>query len=160
MTAREAAVIPAQAGIHASRIIAVLGAPGTGTRRLAQEVGAFLAAQNIQDILVTEVLAADAVATLVTGLDLFPPDAACITEDARIRAHLHASGVPFQVVYGTGAQRLRGALLALAAAGVLPAGIVPRHEEGGASRAWIGACEKCSDPDCEHRLFTRLRQER
>ena len=140
--------------------VAVLGAPGTGRSRLVAELSAFVADHGLRDLAVAEGLAPDPAATLVTGLDLVPAHAVLAAEDTRIRAELQAAGLPFQVVYGTGPQRLRSALLALVAAGVLPAALVPRNEKGGASRAWIASCEKCSDPDCEHRLFTRLRQER
>jgi hypothetical protein len=106
-------------------------------------------------------------ATLVTGLDLpwvadgLHRDASQPREDvdALVRKLLHDAGVPFQVVYGQGPERLRGALQALASAGVLPAGIVDR-EDGGGNKAWTWVCDKCSDPVCEHRLFTRLRETR
>ncbi|MDE2607081.1 MAG: ATP-binding protein [Burkholderiales bacterium] len=104
-------------------------------------------------------------ATLVTGLDLpwvadgLHRDAGQPREpvDALVRAQLQRAGVAFQVVYGQGPQRLRSALQALEGAGVLPAGSVPREESGGSRGTWTWACDKCSDPDCEHRLFSRLK---
>jgi nicotinamide riboside kinase len=102
-------------------------------------------------------------ATLVTGLDLpwvddglhrnagQPREAV----DTLVRAHLQRAGVAYQVVYGAGRQRLDGALAALRSAGVLapdPEG--PASPQAG--EAWVWNCEKCSDPACEHRLFTRL----
>lgn len=103
-------------------------------------------------------------ATLVTGLDLpwvpdgLHRDAAHPREevDALLRSLLQRAGVPFQVIYGSGAQRLHAALAALATAGVLPAQLAVRPPQDAPGR-WLGLCEKCSDPDCEHRLFTRLR---
>jgi nicotinamide riboside kinase len=105
-------------------------------------------------------------ATLVTGLDLpwaadgLQRDATAPREpvDALVRTLLQRAGVGFQVVYGSGPLRLQGALLALQSAGVLPAGIAPLAEDGAAARAWTWVCEKCSDPACEHRLFTKLRE--
>lgn len=141
--------------------VAVLGAPGTGKTRLARELAEHLRT-TVPGLVVVDGDASPARpadATLVLGLDLHP-SAAGEAADAQLRGRLQAAGVGYQVVYGTGPQRLRSALVALDAAGVLPAGLVTRHEEGGAARAWIAACEKCSDPACEHRLFTRLRQER
>ena len=93
-------------------------------------------------------------ATLVTGLDLpwvpdgLQRDAAHAREDvdALVRGLLRKAGVPFQVVYGQGAERLQGALTALGAGKPL--------SERESNRAW--SCEKCSDPECEHRLFRRL----
>lgn len=153
-------VLPAQAGIHPPRYVAVLGAPGTGRTQLAAGLAGFLAAHGLRDMVVSEDASNQAGVVLLAGLDLIPANETATAEDARIRAQLQAAGVPYQVVYGTGPDRLRSALGALVAAGVLPAALVPRNEKGGASRAWIASCEKCSDPDCEHRLFTRLRQER
>lgn len=138
--------------------IAVLGAPGSGKTQLARELAVHLR-QSGCELCVLDGEGRPGDATLVMGLDL-PSARGGEAADARLRARLQAAGIAFQVVYGTGAQRLRRALLALDAAGVLPAGIVQRDEEGGASRGWIAACDKCSDPACEHRLFTRLRQER
>ncbi|GAB3762873.1 hypothetical protein GCM10028796_15360 [Ramlibacter monticola] len=106
-------------------------------------------------------------ATLLTGLDVawspdgLQRDAAQPREpvDALVRAHLQRSGVAFQVVYGQGPQRLRSALQALAAAGVLPEAVRPADgEETGSSKPWVWVCEKCSDPACEHRLFRGLRE--
>jgi hypothetical protein len=140
--------------------IAVLGAPGTGKTQLAAQLQARLASDSGFAVIEESVAGPTPDATLLLGLDL-PSAAGGEATDAQLRAHLQAAGVPFQVVYGTGPQRLRSALLALDAAGVLPAGLVQREEqEGGAARAWTWVCDKCSDPDCEHRLFTRLRQER
>jgi len=139
--------------------VALLGAPGSGKSRLARE----LAAQLPADLIIVDggaAPAADCDATLVMGLDL-PSAAGKEREDALVRERLAGAGVAYQVVYGQHAQRLRCALLALAAAGVLPPGLVHREqEEGGAARASSWICDKCSDPACEHRLFTRLRQER
>jgi nicotinamide riboside kinase len=108
-------------------------------------------------------------ATLVTGLDLpWVPDglhrsAARDREpvDALVRALLQRAGVRYQVVYGAGARRTAAALVALKAAGVLPTGLLPDDAQPVApTRRWTWACEKCSDPDCEHRLFTQLRASR
>lgn len=91
--------------------------------------------------------------TLLTGLDLpWVPDGMQRDGphvqgpvDALVRDILGKAGVPYRVVYGQGEERLRNALTAIEGD---PRGeIRPR-------RAWT--CEKCSDPDCEHRLFTGL----
>jgi nicotinamide riboside kinase len=103
--------------------------------------------------------------TLLTGLDLpwvadgLQRDAAQPREevDALLRSLLQRARLPFQVIYGQGLQRLASALHALVAAGLLPAGSVERTADGGAERAWVWLCEKCSDPACEHRLFKLAR---
>jgi nicotinamide riboside kinase len=106
-------------------------------------------------------------ATLVTGLDIawvpdgLQRDAAHAREDvdALVRSQLEQACVPYQVVYGQGPQRLRSALQALAAAGALPAGPQEPPNQGAARGNWVWSCDKCSDPACEHRLFTQLREE-
>jgi nicotinamide riboside kinase len=93
-------------------------------------------------------------ATLVTGLDLpwvadgLQRDAAHPREefDSLVRGALRKAGIAFQVVYGHGAARLQSALTALGAGAPLSA----RESNG----SW--SCEKCSDPECEHRLFRKL----
>jgi nicotinamide riboside kinase len=93
--------------------------------------------------------------TLVTGLDLpwvadgLQRDGPHVREpvDALLRAALARAGVNYKVVYGTGPQRLDNALQAMPGSGNTRTGV-----QG--NGAW--SCDKCSDPDCEHRLFTGL----
>lgn len=94
-------------------------------------------------------------ATLVTGLDL-PWIADGLQRqgpgtrepaDALVRGALERGRVPYRVVYGRGAERLANALLAL--------GQGPPQGDAG-QRPWTWSCDKCSDPACEHRLFTGL----
>lgn len=158
MSAEARALVPAQAGIRRRRI-GVLGAPGSGRTWLAGELAAPAARADLTVVeLASAAEASEGDALLLMGLDL-PSAAGREADDARIRAQLQAAGRVFQVVYGQGPQRLHGALQALEAAGVLPAGSAPRAPEP-ARRPWLAACEKCSDPECEHRLFTRLREAR
>lgn len=91
---------------------------------------------------------------LLTGLDLpwvadgLYRDGPHVREpvDALVREALRKAGVAYRVVYGTGRQRLQGALAAIDAA------LAPPSPAG--DLKW--QCEKCSDPECEHRLFSRL----
>jgi nicotinamide riboside kinase len=92
--------------------------------------------------------------TLVTGLDLpwvadgLQRDGPHVREpvDSLVRDALAKADVPFRVVYGQGPDRLRNALAAIDSA------LAPAE----APRNWTWSCEKCSDPECEHRLFARL----
>lgn len=94
-------------------------------------------------------------ATLVMGLDLpWAPDGlqrqgpeSREPVDALVRGALERAGIAYRVVYGRGDERLASALLALGQ-GAPPA--------DAAQRAWNWSCDKCSDPACEHRLFTGL----
>jgi nicotinamide riboside kinase len=93
--------------------------------------------------------------TLVTGLDLPWVDdglhrAAGSRErvDELVRTLLAQAGIGWRVVYGTGEERLRNALAGLPDP-LRPPDTSPR-------RAWTWQCDKCSDPECEHRLFSAL----
>ena len=103
--------------------------------------------------------------TLLMGLDLpWVPDglfrespAVREATDAAIRHRLQAAALPYQTVYGHGEARSRQALRAIGAAlGQTLTPSDPAWPQG--RRAWN--CEKCSDPDCEHRLFTQLLSQR
>lgn len=96
--------------------------------------------------------------TLVTGLDLpwvadgLQRDGPQVREpvDALVRQALAQAAVPYRVVYGRDEDRIRNALApVLALLGERPAQAAPR---------WVWACDSCSDPDCEHRLFAALRR--
>ena len=101
--------------------------------------------------------------------------------DALVRSALNQAQMAFQVIYGQGEERLNQALRALGALGAgsrpgrsgpegaenatdsiansaLLAGAQPRNDtKTSPERApWVWSCEKCSDPTCEHRLFTGL----
>lgn len=101
--------------------------------------------------------------TLLTGLDLpwvpdgLQRDGPQVPEpvDRLLRERLSEAGIAYRVVYGSGEERLHNALLAIesAAAISLPGdaqALSARRE--GQTRPW--RCGKCSDPECEHRLFT------
>ncbi|WP_440108148.1 hypothetical protein [Acidovorax sp. BL-A-41-H1] len=106
--------------------------------------------------------------TLLTGLDIHcPPFARAEQEaaDAALRAALARAGTDFRVVYGTGEQRIAHALRAIksiageacisSATGLFDAKMCPAPPFAQPRRAaW--SCEKCSDPECEHKLFTSL----
>jgi nicotinamide riboside kinase len=102
--------------------------------------------------------------TLLTALDLpwvadgLQRDGPHVREpvDALVRAALARGGVTYTVVHGSGPERLANAWNAINS-------IADRAEQMGAagrkdteSQAWNWPCEKCSDPGCEHRLFTDL----
>lgn len=103
-------------------------------------------------------------ATLVTGLDLpwvadgLQRDGPHVRApvDALVREGLQRAQVPYQVVYGSGSGRLASALAALARLGLHDGDPAPTGQSG---RPWVWSCEKCSDPECEHRLFSRLRKD-
>lgn len=102
---------------------------------------------------------------LLMGLDLpWVPDglfrdgpAVRAATDTVLRRELQAVGIPFQTLYGPLALRVQQALRAIGTALQRPLTTQDiRWEQG--RRPWN--CEKCSDPDCEHKLFTQLLQQR
>jgi nicotinamide riboside kinase len=112
--------------------------------------------------------------TLITGLDM-PWQADGIQRDgehvrapvdALLRQHLQTAGIAYEVIYGNGEQRTFHALQAIARQGQslnTTNSIAPRADntpanDSNALKRWQWRCEKCSDPDCEHQLFTRLTQ--
>jgi nicotinamide riboside kinase len=95
--------------------------------------------------------------TLVTGLDLpwvddgLHRDAASRERvDQLVRSLLERAGIAYRVVYGTGGERLRNALACL------PDPVRPPDTSPPRPWTWTWQCDKCSDPECEHRLFTSL----
>ncbi|MBN8748498.1 AAA domain protein [Xylophilus ampelinus] len=102
--------------------------------------------------------------TLLTALDLpwvadgLQRDGPHVREpvDGLVRAALARGGVPYTVVHGSGPERLANAWNAInsIADRAEPTGVAGR--KGSESQGWIWPCEKCSDPGCEHRLFTDL----
>ena len=93
--------------------------------------------------------------TLIAGLDLpwqadgIQRDGADMRRriDARLRDVLQREGLAFSIVYGTGPARLASALA------VLEPGVSTVPQARG---SWRWLCDKCSDADCEHRLFSDL----
>ena len=73
--------------------------------------------------------------------------------DELLRVQLQAAELPFHTVYGLGSARLQATLHIVEQA--LDTPLIPKDpsiEQDAAT--W--SCERCSDPDCERRLFTRL----
>ena len=112
--------------------------------------------------------------TLLTGLDWPCPPAEQENReqcDAELRRQLQASSTPYRVVYGSTARRLTTALaaaqalqaptqstaLSLTRALIGSADGRDEDDDQGPLKMRSWGCEKCSDPVCEHRLFTSLR---
>ncbi|HMS26413.1 MAG TPA: ATP-binding protein [Burkholderiaceae bacterium] len=99
--------------------------------------------------------------TLLMGLDMpwvadgLQRDGAHVREpvDALIRHALTTANIPYHVVYGSGDARLLSALRCL---GVQASAANDNLLEAGPAQLVNWQCERCSDPNCEHRLFTRL----
>jgi hypothetical protein len=69
--------------------------------------------------------------------------------DALVREGLRKAGVPFRVVYGSGGERVANALQPVLE-------LLGQRRPAVTGPRWQWTCDKCGDPDCEHRLFTGL----
>lgn len=105
--------------------------------------------------------------TLLTALDLpwvadgLQRDGPHVREpvDALVRAALRRGGISYAVVHGRGDERLSNAWTALNLAAMAEAAAsLPPVDD--AKDGWRWSCEKCSDPTCEHRLFSDLLAQR
>jgi nicotinamide riboside kinase len=73
--------------------------------------------------------------------------------DTVLRRLLQSASVPFQGIHGHGPERTRQALRAIGR--LMGLDLVPNDPGwAGGRRPWT--CEACSDPDCEHTLFSSL----
>ena len=136
--------------------VAILGAPQTGKTQLRLALSEALLAQNLWlDVTdtapVEELKPQDMV--LLCGLDLGPVSEIQSQMDQTLRASLSQTGFSFQVVYGSGPQRLENALFCIGRHASHSAKQMTRPEP---PVRWSGPCETCGDGDCEHRLFTQL----
>lgn len=103
-------------------------------------------------------------ATLVTGLDLpwvadgLQRDGPQVREpvDALLRSALARAGVTWQVIYGRGSRRLDNALNAINSIADNDLLTMGKGRKDSNPAPWHWSCDSCSDPGCEHRLFTGL----
>ncbi len=108
--------------------------------------------------------------TLVTGLDLpwvadgLQRDGPHVRGpvDSLVRQALERAEITYRVVYGQGPQRLHNALLALGLAGEDgQAGQLREQAQFAINQGrTVWQCNECSDPGCEHKLFTGLLAQR
>jgi HTH-type transcriptional repressor of NAD biosynthesis genes len=82
--------------------------------------------------------------------------------DTLLRQALDQAGCRYHVVYGQGSQRLNNALLALGLPSLDPTAHELREQSQFAIHRGrtVWQCNACSDPDCEHQLFTGLLAQR
>jgi nicotinamide riboside kinase len=97
--------------------------------------------------------------TLVTGLDVaWQPDGiqrdgdhARAPVDMLLRNALNQAQIAYSTVYGLGQQRLENAINSIANRAVNT-----WTTSQNSIKKWVWVCDKCSDADCEHQLFTQL----
>ena len=153
------------------RRIALFDACPDGASRIARRLSQSLAESGIS----TRVAAFDSLAPNLdaSGFDaiflrgLQSPASADLLRraaDESIRAALQLSETPFQVVYGSDAQSLEQVMRAIENLGTAPpitaALSIQKTRSLDGAAPWVWLCEKCSDPQCEHRLLTDLLEQR
>lgn len=107
------------------------------------------------------------IATLVMALDLpwvadgLQRDGPHVREpvDTLVRAALARGNLAYSVVHGSGAERLSNAWNAINSIASYE-GTTGAAGRLDTNRKWTWPCDKCSDPACEHRLFTDVPAER
>jgi len=90
--------------------------------------------------------------TLICGLDQAPEQNANPAHeawDATLRTWLQHNGLPYAVVYGQDSERLASARRCIAALKN-----TRKKSDRKDQPPWHWRCDHCSDPGCEHRLFT------
>jgi hypothetical protein len=78
-----------------------------------------------------------------------------------LRHHLQRAAIPFVVIHGHGTQRDAAAWLAICAQASrlgMTLDSTPNRYPDRLTAPPLWQCEACSDAQCEHRLFTRLKQ--
>lgn len=150
------------------RFVAILGAQGSGKSWLAQALTqALLASGQLDNWLISESPEPTShpgpeAITLLMGLDLPGLGPEQRGADQGLRQALADSRTPFSVVYGKGVDRLNNALLALDLPCVTDTGGLDRTSAqfkiNRGRDLW--QCNECSDPGCEHKLFTGLLAQR
>lgn len=153
--------------------IALLGASRTQVSELAAALDEALKASGWQALLVAAAGAATLPADLAGfGLVLLAglqsPAASLSLEPAQeaadqaIRATLAQGALAYRVLYGTPNERLVHALHAIESL-LAPARIRPSPKDRASptkNQPWVWMCDKCSDPQCEHKLLTALLAQR
>ena len=149
--------------------IALLGACGSGTSKLARRLSAALAAGRIRaDLVVAETITPDAKirdCQLVFLMGLGSASAATARTqrlaDELIRAALLQTQTPYCVIYGSEEQRLAQVLQAVHQISALAAHCPPQKPDAAPNTSALPwSCDHCSDPACERRLLTDLLAQR
>jgi hypothetical protein len=137
--------------------VALLGGEVSSKTTLASAMRLALAAQAPEiQVVIDETPALDEPSRYDLNLLLAPdPSDNPLAEaaDDRLRTSLQRTGMAFQIVHGQGDARMQQALRAIGS--VIGRVLVAEDPALVTGRGhWF--CDNCSDPDCEHRLFTGL----
>ena len=143
--------------------VALAGAAGSGKAQLLFALNQALESGGLPAVAVVAYPAALATPapasyglTLLMGLETRHRDMQ--QADQQLRAALASNGSSFQVLYGTSAERLAQAMDLVTARVSQPiqSAALPEADASGRAKPWLWSCDKCSDPQCEHKLLTAL----
>ena len=143
--------------------VALAGAAGSGKAQLLFTLNQALESGGLSAVVVVvypAVFAASASAscdlTLLMGLETRHRDMQ--PADQQVRTALAGNGTSFQVLYGTSEERLAQAMNLITTRVSQPtkSATLPNSEVSGQRKPWLWSCDKCSDPQCEHKLLTAL----
>lgn len=142
--------------------IALVGAPDTGQAQLLEALADSLKLYGWPVSVVME--GPDTSTrhdlTMLMGLNALLPSS--VASDQSIRLALAHSGTAYEVLYGTTQERLAQALQMVEKRLVKPstASQPPHVQIDSTHKPWVWLCDKCSDPQCEHKLLTQLLAQR
>ena len=137
--------------------IALLGGAHSGRHALADALAPRLQSTGLRAQVIEDAAALAALQIPPLVLLLAPRDRAGEAEDLQWRQQLMHAGIGFSVLHGDQETRLDAAWRLIQTLLGQP---LPEPAARGAGGRWRWACDKCSDPACEHRLFRDLLRRR
>lgn len=143
--------------------IALLGAPDTGQSQLFTALTCRLKvyAPPVSVLVTDPALSSSCDVILLMGLSS-PQACEASAADQLIRLALAHAGSAYEVLYGSHQERLAQAIQSVEKRFVNPSALPvrPRDPTGARQKPWVWNCDKCSDPQCEHKLLTQLLTQR
>jgi hypothetical protein len=151
--------------------IALYDASSAGASPLSKALIRLLAESGIDakvavfDSVATGLNTAKADAVFLRGLGSFGNASPSLrAADDVLRAAFSKAGTAHQVIYGSDEESLAQLMRAIENVGTARSTTVvqPKRKTDGieGTRPWMWHCDKCSDPQCEHRLLTDLLKQR
>ncbi|MBY0411900.1 MAG: hypothetical protein K2Q97_17670, partial [Burkholderiaceae bacterium] len=158
-TGVQALALALQERLDPAQVCVIFGPPNDPS---ASKAASPSAQSNPQNAPVVELR--PAMLTLLMGLDLPCPTGERLAQeaaDSQLRSALECANTAYKVVYGQGDARIQHALNAIkkvAFSALLTSATTGFNSEIAPpnKRLHTWECAKCSDPECEFRLFTRL----
>ncbi len=142
--------------------VALFGYPGTGKEQFSALLSeALKTAGIVAEIASPVALDVPLKADTIFLMGLQGTNAADVDADSALRQLLDHQKLPYQVLYGAFVEcvlqamnLIRSSLQDAQHPGALKE--TPPESRAESTRPWVWACDKCSDPQCEHRLLTGL----